>query len=123
MVKCCCPRTDYCLIYSPPYYQERMRVAKERHYICILTIVETLSGIIPYKEIHLSSISTVKYMTEQCILLQSSKMKKLKKKVMYIEKRLKELDLEVMELFDIKEVETVEQHICLFTCVIKTFCY
>ena len=42
---------------------------------------------------------------------------------MYIEKRLKEVDLEVMEAFVIKEVETVEQHISLFTCVIKTFCY
>ena len=43
------------------------------------------------------------------------KTKKLKKKeVMYIEKRLKELDLEVMEAFVIKEVETVEQHISLF---------
>ena len=39
---------------------------------------------------------------------------------MYIEKRLKELDLEVMEAFVIKEVETVEQDISLFTCVIKT---
>ena len=36
-----------------------------------------------------------------------------KKEVMYIEKRLKELDLEVMEGFVIKEVETVEQHISL----------
>ena len=42
---------------------------------------------------------------------------------MYIEKRLKELDLEVMEAFVIKEVETVEQDISLFTCAIKTFCY
>ena len=53
-----------------------------------------------------------------------SKMKKTKKKeVMYIEKRLKELDLKVMEAFVIKEVETVEQDISLFTCAIKTFCY
>ena len=34
---------------------------------------------------------------------------------MYIEKRLKELDLEVMEVFVIKEVETVEQHISLYS--------
>ena len=40
-------------------YQERMSVAKRFegasncHYICILTIVETGSRIIPYKEIHL----------------------------------------------------------------------
>ena len=39
---------------------------------------------------------------------------------MYIEKRLEELDMEVMEAFVIKEVERVEQHISLFTCVIKT---
>ena len=32
---------------------------------------------------------------------------------MYIVKRLKELDLEVMEAFVIKEVETVEQHISI----------
>ena len=37
---------------------------------------------------------------------------------MYIEKRLKELDLQVMEAFVIKEVETVEQHTSLFTCVL-----
>ena len=42
-------------------------------------------------------------------------MKKLwKKEVVYIEKHLKELDLEVMEAFVIKEVETVEQHISLY---------
>ena len=34
---------------------------------------------------------------------------------MYIEKRLKELYLEVMEAFVIKEVETVEQHISLYS--------
>ena len=34
---------------------------------------------------------------------------------MYIEKRLKQLDLEVMEAFVIKEVETVEQHISLYS--------
>ena len=33
---------------------------------------------------------------------------------MYIEKLLKELNLEVMEAFVIKEVETVEQHISLY---------
>ena len=50
-----------------------------------------------------------------------SKMKKIKKKeIMYIEKHLKELDMEVMEAFVIKETERVEQHISLFTCVIKT---
>ena len=73
------------------------------HCICILIIVEAQSRIILYKEIHLNSISTVKYIMEQWILLLSamvSKMKKLKKKeVMYIEKCLKELDLEVMEVF------------------------
>ena len=46
-----------------------------------------------------------------------SKMTKLiKKEVMYIEKRLKELDLEVMEAFVIKEMETVEQHISIHLC-------
>ena len=34
---------------------------------------------------------------------------------MYIEERLKELDLEVMKAFVIKEVETVEQHISLYS--------
>ena len=34
---------------------------------------------------------------------------------MYIEKRLKELDLEVMETIVIKEVETVKQHISLYS--------
>ena len=38
-----------------------------------------------------------------------------KKEVMYIEKRLKELDLEVMEAFVIKEVEKVKQHISLYS--------
>ena len=37
------------------------------------------------------------------------------KEVMYIEKRLKELDLEVMKAFVIKEVETVKQHISLYS--------
>ena len=34
-----------------------------------------------------------------------------KKEILFIEKRLKELDLEVMEAFVINEVENVEQHI------------
>ena len=34
-----------------------------------------------------------------------------KEKVVYIEKHLKDLDLEVMKVFILKEVETVEQHI------------
>ena len=38
-----------------------------------------------------------------------------KKEVMYIEKCLKELDLEVMEAFVIKEVETVKQHMSLYS--------
>ena len=38
-----------------------------------------------------------------------------KKEVMYIENCLKELDLEVMEAFVIKEVETVKQHISLYS--------
>ena len=42
--------------------------------------------------------------------------KKLKKKeVMYIEKHLKELDLEVLEGFVIKEMEIVEQHTSLYS--------
>ena len=49
-------------------------------------------------------------------LSMASKTKKLKQKeVMYIEKHLKELNLEVMEAFVIKEVETVEQHISLYS--------
>ena len=52
-------------------------------------------------------------------IISDEKNKKLKKeKVMYIEKRLKELNMEFMEAFVIKEVETVEQHVSLFTCVL-----
>ena len=40
---------------------------------------------------------------------------KTKKEVMYIERRLRELDLGVMEVFAIKEVETVEQHTSLYS--------
>ena len=36
-----------------------------------------------------------------------------KKEILFIEKRLQELDLEVMEAFVIKEVENVEQHISI----------
>ena len=36
-----------------------------------------------------------------------------KKEILFIEKRLEELDLEVMEAFVIKQVENVEQHIYL----------
>ena len=42
------------------------------------------------------------------------KSKLRKKEVMYIEKRVKEFDLEVMEVFVIKLVETVEQHISFY---------
>ena len=38
-----------------------------------------------------------------------------KKEILFIEKRLKELDLEVMEASVIKEVETVEQHISIYS--------
>ena len=34
---------------------------------------------------------------------------------MYIEKRVKEFDLEVMEVFVIELVETVEQHISFYS--------
>ena len=46
---------------------------------------------------------------------KAKKSKLRKKEVMYIEKRLNELDLEVMEVFVIKEVETVEQHISFYS--------
>ena len=83
-------------------------------YSKFLTSIEARSRIIPYKENTLTrSISTVKYVTEQWILLQLAMASKAKKKqeVMYIEKHLKELDLKVMEAFVIKEVETVEQYL------------
>ena len=48
-------------------------------------------------------------------MASKTKKSKTKKEVMYIEKRLKELYLEVMEAFVIKEVETVEQHISLYS--------
>ena len=48
-------------------------------------------------------------------MVNKKKSKLRKKEVMYIEKRLKELDLEVMEVFVIKEVETVEQHISIYS--------
>ena len=44
---------------------ERRKGASNCHDICIQTIVETWSGIIPYNENTLNSISTVKYVMEQ----------------------------------------------------------
>ena len=49
------------------------------------------------------------------------KSKLRKKEVMYIEKRVKEFDLEVMEVFVIKLVETVEQHISFYLTRLASF--
>ena len=46
-------------------------------------------------------------------IITSKTKKVIKKEVMYIEKQLKELDLEVMEAFVIKEIVIVEQHISI----------
>ena len=42
-----------------------------------------------------------------------------KKEILFIEKRSKELDLEVMEAFVINEVENVEQHIYIYIYILK----